>query len=86
MSESYSESNKFIDARGLRFHYALDGDPANPVLALVNMASANLTTPEWMLQEAGDRRARRQPSWRRDRCQSVSVHTKNSAPSTSGPA
>lgn len=46
MSEPYDDSNNFIEANGIRFHYALDGDPAHPVLALVNMASANLTTWE----------------------------------------
>ena len=46
MSESYEESRKFIEANGIQFHYALDGDPSNPVLALINMASANLTTWE----------------------------------------
>jgi pimeloyl-ACP methyl ester carboxylesterase len=46
MSEPYDESNNFIEANGIRFHYALDGDPDNPLLALVNMASANLTTWE----------------------------------------
>ena len=49
MTEPYDESNEFIDARGIRFHYALDGDPSKPVLALVNMASANLTTWEPVL-------------------------------------
>jgi pimeloyl-ACP methyl ester carboxylesterase len=46
MNEPYDESNNFIDANGIRFHYSLDGFPDNPVLALVNMASANLTTWE----------------------------------------
>jgi len=46
MGEPYDESNDYIDANGIRFHYGLDGDPDNPVLALVNMASANLTTWE----------------------------------------
>jgi len=46
MSEPYDESRKFIEANGVRFHYALDGNPSKPVLALINMASANLTTWE----------------------------------------
>ncbi len=46
MSEPYDESLRFIEANGVHFHYALDGDPAKPVLALINMASANLTTWE----------------------------------------
>ncbi|MEQ8860980.1 MAG: alpha/beta hydrolase [Pseudomonadales bacterium] len=43
MTEPYDQSNRFIDANGLAFHYALDGDVDKPVLALVNMASHNLT-------------------------------------------
>lgn len=43
---SYDQSNEFVVANGLKFHYALDGDPSQPVLALINMASANLTTWE----------------------------------------
>lgn len=46
MSEPWDESQKFVEAGGIRFHYALDGEPGKPVLALVNMASANLTTWE----------------------------------------
>lgn len=46
MSEPWDLSQDFIEAGGLRFHYALDGDETRPVLALVNMASANLTTWE----------------------------------------
>jgi pimeloyl-ACP methyl ester carboxylesterase len=51
MSEPFEESNKFVEANGIRFHYALDGDPASPVLALVNMASANLTTWEPVMDD-----------------------------------
>ncbi len=46
MNESYAQSNEFLSANGIRFHYALDGEAGNPILALVNMASANLTTWE----------------------------------------
>lgn len=49
MSEPYDESNDFVSANGIDFHYALDGDPSLPTLALVNMASANLTTWEPVL-------------------------------------
>ena len=49
MSEPYDESRKFVEANGIRFHYALDGDSSRPLLALVNMASANLTTWEPVL-------------------------------------
>jgi len=45
-SESYELSNRFIHANGIDFHYQLQGQEGNPVLALVNMASANLTTWE----------------------------------------
>jgi len=51
MSEPFEESNQFIEANGVRFHYSLDGDRANPVLALVNMASANLTTWEPVMDD-----------------------------------
>ncbi len=43
MQEPYDLSNKFVTANGVRFHYSLDGEPDKPVLALVNMASHNLT-------------------------------------------
>lgn len=46
MSVLYEDSRNFVEANGIRFHYALDGDASRPVLALVNMASANLTTWE----------------------------------------
>ena len=46
MSEPYDESRKFLEINGIQFHYALDGDPSKLVLVLVNMASANLTTWE----------------------------------------
>ena len=49
MSEPYDEYNQFVTANDLRFHYSLDGDPARPMLALLNMASANLTTWEPVL-------------------------------------
>lgn len=51
MSEPWDESQDFIEARGIRFHYALDGVSGKPVLALVNMASANLTTWEPVLDD-----------------------------------
>ena len=43
MTESYELSNQFVTVDGIDFHYALDGDAGKPVLALVNMASHNLT-------------------------------------------
>lgn len=49
MIDLYQQSNQFVTANGIRFHYALDGDTDKPVLALVNMASANLTNWEHSL-------------------------------------
>lgn len=43
MPEPYDLSCSFVMARGHRFHYALEGEQDLPVLALVNMASVNLT-------------------------------------------
>ena len=43
MTEPYETSNQFVGANGIQFHYALEGDPDKPVLALINMASMNLT-------------------------------------------
>ncbi len=51
MSEPYDDSNGFVEARGIRFHCVLDGSPNKPLLALINMASANLTTWEPVLDE-----------------------------------
>ena len=50
MCLSYQLSNKTVTANGVEFHYALDGEPSNPVLALVNMASVNLTAWEPVLE------------------------------------
>ncbi len=50
MTKTYQQSNDFVEARGVRFHYALEGDASKPVLALINMASANLTTWEPVLE------------------------------------
>jgi 3-oxoadipate enol-lactonase len=50
MSETYENSNDFVDVEDIRFHYALGGADGKPVLALVNMASANLTTWEPVLK------------------------------------
>jgi 3-oxoadipate enol-lactonase len=45
----YQQSNKTITAGVVEFHYALDGETSKPVLALVNMASVNLTAWEPVL-------------------------------------
>ncbi len=55
MVEPYELSNRFVTANGLRFHVALDGDADRPVLALVNMASHNLTCWEPVLDGLLDR-------------------------------
>ena len=49
MCLSYEQSNNTVTANSVDFHYALDGEPSNPVLALVNMASVNLTAWEPVL-------------------------------------
>jgi 3-oxoadipate enol-lactonase len=49
MAEPYEQSNRFVSVDGIEFHYALDGDPDKPVLALVNPASHNLTCWEPVL-------------------------------------
>jgi pimeloyl-ACP methyl ester carboxylesterase len=49
MAEPYELSNQFITVNGIDFHYALDGNPDRPVLALINMASNNLTCWEVVL-------------------------------------
>ena len=46
MCLSYQQSNKNVTVGDVDFHYALDGDVTKPVLALVNMASVNLTAWE----------------------------------------
>lgn len=46
---SYAASNQFLDAGGIRFHYAFEGTNGHPVLALINMASHNLTCWEIVL-------------------------------------
>lgn len=50
MSEPYDLANQFISLNGIDFHYALDGEPGRPVLALVNPASHNLTCWEPVLE------------------------------------
>ena len=49
MPEPYELANELITVNGIDFHYALDGDPEKPVLALVNPASHNLTCWEPVL-------------------------------------
>ncbi|MFT6991340.1 MAG: pimeloyl-ACP methyl ester carboxylesterase [Paraglaciecola sp.] len=49
MCLSYQQSNKTVTANGVEFHYSLDGETSKPVMALVNMASVNLTAWEPVL-------------------------------------
>jgi 3-oxoadipate enol-lactonase len=49
MTEPYELANDFVTVDSIDFHYALDGDPSKPVLALVNPASNNLTCWEPVL-------------------------------------
>jgi len=51
VADPYERGGRFVTANGIRFHVSLDGDPANPVLALVNPASNNLTCWEVVLDE-----------------------------------
>ncbi len=48
-SEPYDLANSFITVNGIGFHYALEGNPDRPTLALVNPASHNLTCWEPVL-------------------------------------
>lgn len=49
MSEPYDLAGDLMTVNGIDLHYSLDGDPAKPVLALVNPASHNLTCWEPVL-------------------------------------
>jgi 3-oxoadipate enol-lactonase len=49
MCLSYQQSNKTVTANGVEFHYSLDGETCKPLMALVNMASVNLTAWEPVL-------------------------------------
>ena len=49
MDHAYETSQRFLEIRGIAFHYALDGAPSNPTLVLINMASANCTSWEPVL-------------------------------------
>lgn len=50
----YEQSNTFITVNNVKFHYALEGDAKKPLLALVNMASHNLTCWEQVLDNLLD--------------------------------
>ncbi len=43
MLNSYQQSDQFLFVNGVQLHYALEGDQQKPLLALINMASHNLT-------------------------------------------
>lgn len=51
MTNPYQQSSQTINANGIDFHYALEGDASKPVLALINMASVNLTHWQPVLAE-----------------------------------
>jgi len=48
---TYEQANTFVNVDGIDFHYVLDGDADKPLLALVNMASHNLTCWEVVMDE-----------------------------------
>ncbi len=50
-AEPYELANDFVTVDGIDLHYALDGNPSNPVLALINPASHNLTCWEPVLED-----------------------------------
>jgi len=45
----YDQDKSFIEVNGISLHYALEGDEQKPLLALINMASHNLTCWEVVL-------------------------------------
>ncbi|MFT4711670.1 MAG: 3-oxoadipate enol-lactonase [Candidatus Azotimanducaceae bacterium] len=47
----YEQSNTFLTIHDVNFHYALEGDANKPLLALINMASHNLTCWEIVLED-----------------------------------
>lgn len=47
----YEQSNEFVTVNNVKFHYALEGDASKPLLALINMASHNLTCWEIVLED-----------------------------------
>ncbi len=49
MTNNYESANDFIDVNDIRLHYALTGNSQGPTLALINMASHNLTCWEPVL-------------------------------------
>lgn len=50
MTEPYDVYQDFVEVGGLRLHYALEGDPDKPLLALINMASSNFTSWEPVME------------------------------------
>ena len=43
-STPYDQLGNMAQINGIDLHYVLEGEPNKPVLALINMASHNLTT------------------------------------------
>lgn len=50
----YEQSNTFVTVNDVNFHYALEGDASKPLLALINMASHNLTCWEIVIDNLLD--------------------------------
>ena len=48
---AYEQDGQFVKVNGITLHYALEGDEQKPLLALVNMASHNLTCWEVVMDE-----------------------------------
>ncbi len=51
MTTPYDDVRGFVDIDGVSLHYDLSGEPDKPALALVNMASHNLTCWELILDQ-----------------------------------
>ena len=48
---NFEKGYKFTDVNNIQIHYALEGNPKNPTLVLINMASHNLTSWEVVLED-----------------------------------
>ena len=43
---NFEKGYNFLEVNNIQIHYSLEGDPKNPTLVLINMASHNLTSWE----------------------------------------
>ena len=50
----FDQSHSFAEINGVTLHYVLEGDATNPTLALINMASHNLTCWEVVLADLAE--------------------------------